>query len=193
MQRARERPENGHEGDQRHRGPQTADREPEAPRDEEPNVVGDALVGVVALTSRELHPVVGVVGQPGAKIPLGEPAPPADHEHLVEVELVDGHHDVRDREPGEANDLADEDCCVLVLQRVVEGVVPAVDEDVDVNQAQRERDHDDEQPQRGPAILGKPVGARDSPAIARQSTKPTHRDYRGTTGVQPSGHAPTYG
>src|SRR5439155_21665551 len=112
--------------------------------------------------------------------PLGEPAPPADHEHLVEVELVDGHHDVRDREPGEANDLADEDCVVRVLQRVVEGAVPAVDEDNNVDQAQRERDHDDEQPQRGPAILGKPVGARDTPAIARQSTKPTHGHYRGT-------------
>jgi len=153
---------------------------PRLPGDEQPNVVGDALVGVVALASRELHPVVGAIGQPRAKVPLGEPSPPADQEHLVEVELVDGHDDVRDREPREANDLPDEDRVVLFLQRVVEGVVPAVEEDVEVDHAQRERDHDDEQPQRGPAILGGPVGARDTPAIAHQSTKPTHATIEGS-------------
>jgi hypothetical protein len=82
VQRTRERPEDGHEGDQGHRGPQTADREREAPGDEEPNVVGDALVGVVALASRKLRPVIGAIRQPGAKVPIGEPPSPLDQRSI---------------------------------------------------------------------------------------------------------------
>ena len=113
--------------------------------DQQAHILGDALVGVVGLTRHELHPVIGAVGQPGAEVALGEPAPPADLQHLVEVELVDGHDDVQAREPGEADDLVDEDRVILVLQRVVEGVVPLVQEDIDVDDPEIERDDDEEQ------------------------------------------------
>ena len=143
-ERSREPPEDRHEGDQRHHRSQAADGESEGAGDQEANVLGDALVGVVGLTRHELHAVIGAVGQPGAEVALGEPAPPADLEHLGQVELVDGHDDVQAREPGEADELVDEDRVILVLQCVVEGVVPLVQEDIDIDDPEVERDDDEE-------------------------------------------------
>ena len=80
-------PQDGDEGHQRHHGPENAEREAEGARNEQAQVLGDALIGVVRLGGLELHAIVGLVGQPRPEIPVGEPAPPADLQHLVQVEL----------------------------------------------------------------------------------------------------------
>ena len=58
------------------------------------NVFTDALVGIVGVTRLELHPVVGALRQPCAKVSLGKPPPPADLEHLIQVKLIDGEDDI---------------------------------------------------------------------------------------------------
>ena len=173
-ERSRELPEDHHEGDQRHHRPHAADGEREGAGDEQANILRDALVGVVGLTRPELHPVVGAVGQPRPEIPVGEPAPPADLEHLVEVELVDSDDHVGAREHREPDDLVNEDRVVLVLQRVVEGVVPLVEEDVDVDDPEIEHDDDEEQAQGRPAVLRPPVRTSNGPGIAKQAAQASH-------------------
>jgi hypothetical protein len=113
--------------------------------DEEAQVLRDALIGVVGLGGVELHAVVRRVPQPRAEVALGEPATPADLQHLVEIELVHRHHDVGGGEIGELEDLRHEHRVVLVLQRVVEGVVPLVEQDVDPDDPEVEGDDGDQQ------------------------------------------------
>src|SRR5438034_6052484 len=50
------------------------------------------------------HPVVGAVGQPGVEVVVGQPAPPADLEHLVQVQLVHGDDDERRRVPARSEE-----------------------------------------------------------------------------------------
>jgi hypothetical protein len=60
---------------------------------EETHIFRDTLVRVVGLARHQLHPIVGGVGQPGPEVAVGQPAPPADLEHLVEIDLVHGQED----------------------------------------------------------------------------------------------------
>ncbi len=62
----------------------------------------------------------------------------------------------------------DEDRVVLVLQRVVERVVPPIDENIDVDDPEGERDDHDQQPPGGPAVLRAPIGASQAPGIPKQ-------------------------
>ena len=61
---------------------------------EQTDVFGNALVRVVCLTREELHPIVGAVRKPSAKIPFGKPTPPANLQHLVQVKLVTGNKNI---------------------------------------------------------------------------------------------------
>ena len=83
---------------------------------EQVNVFGDALVGVVGVTRLELHPIIGAIGQPSAEVSLGKPAPPADLEHLVEVELIDGEEDIQTDQPRDAEELMEKGGLVFTLQ-----------------------------------------------------------------------------
>jgi hypothetical protein len=49
-----------------------------------------AIVGIAA---GQLQPVVGAARDPVVQILIGEPAPPAYLQHLVEIELVDSGDD----------------------------------------------------------------------------------------------------
>ena len=79
---------------------------PERLLDEQLDVVGDALVGVVGRIALQLHAVVVGVVQPFAEIAAGHPAPPADLEPLVEVELVDRKRDLERCEHAENAEFA---------------------------------------------------------------------------------------
>jgi hypothetical protein len=63
----------------------------------------------------------------------------------------------------------DEDRVIFVLQRVVEGVVPLVQEHIDIDDPEVERDDDEEQPPSRPTVLREPVWAGDGPSITKQS------------------------
>jgi len=70
---------------------------------------------------------VGAVGEPGLGVALRQPAPPADLEHLVEVELVDGDDDVEPRDQ-ENRTAVDEDGRSSCPGAIVEAVVPLVEQ-----------------------------------------------------------------
>ena len=57
--------------------------------DELLDVLGDALVGVVGGVAQHLHAVVVGAVEPVVEILRRHPAPPADLEPLIEIELVD--------------------------------------------------------------------------------------------------------
>ena len=89
-ERSGERPEDRHKGNQTYQRAHASDEETKGVGNEQVNVFGDALIGVVGFTGHELHPIVGAIGQPSPEVAIGEPAPPADFEHLVKIKLVDG-------------------------------------------------------------------------------------------------------
>ncbi len=138
-------------------------------RDEELDVLRDALVGVVGLLGHQLHAVVRAVGQPRPQVPVGEPAPPADLQHLAQVELVDGQHDEGAYQPRHPEQLLAEHLRIFFLQRAEEIVVPAVQQHAQVDHPERQPHHGQEQAQAGPAILGDPVGPDHPPGVGQGS------------------------
>src|ERR1700733_14750785 len=156
-ERPREAPENRDKRDQGHHGAHSANAESQRAGDKLGHVVGYALVGIVRLSGQQLHSIVGALRQPAPQVALGEPAAPANLEHLVEVDLVDGKDNVKTGEPGESNQLVEKDGVVLVLQGVVEGIVPLIEKDIDIDDREVEHDHGKQEPARCPAVLRGPV------------------------------------
>ena len=85
------------------------------------DVLGDALVGVVGGVAQKLHAIVIGALQPMIEIAVGQPAPPADLQPLIEIELIDCERRKGGGQNAEIAELIDEDVPVTVLQRVVEG------------------------------------------------------------------------
>src|SRR5256885_14469440 len=100
---------------------------------------------------------------------------------LVEVELVDGDDDEKDCEPREADELVEEDRVVLVLQRIVESVVPLIEKHVEVDDPEVEHHDDEQERSRGPAVLGPPVRDGHGPGVTQESMQACH----GSTMVAP--------
>src|SRR4030095_17225938 len=73
------------------------ERELEARRHEEAQVLRDALVGIVGAGLDDLHEVVGARGEPVADPAIREPPPPAGLDHLAHVEAGDSGCDVARR------------------------------------------------------------------------------------------------
>ena len=122
--------------------------------DELTDVVGDALVGVIGCVALKLHAIVHRLRQPFDEISARHPAPPADLEPLVEIELIDGEQDEGGGENAEIAELVDEGVPVVLLERVVEDVVPGVEQDAETDQRQFDRDDGREQDAAGPSVLG---------------------------------------
>ena len=150
---------------------------------EEVHIFRDALVRVIGLTRHELHPIVGAIGQPGAEVAVGQPASPADLEHLVEIDLVHGKEDEDADQPRDAEQLAAKGHEVLVLERAVEGVVPLIQENREVDHAERE-EHDGEQESPGrPPVLREPVRADHGPCARKRSAQVDSGRTLGGVGV----------
>ncbi len=96
--------------------------------DEDPDVLGNALVRVVGGIAQQLHAIVVGVGEPVIEIDASQPAPPADLQPLIEIELVDSDQNQDGGQHAEITELVDEDVPVAILQRVVEHVVPGVEQ-----------------------------------------------------------------
>jgi hypothetical protein len=59
---------------------------------------------------------------------------------LVEVELVHSKNNEKTGEPGETNQLVEKDCVVVVLQGVIERVIPLIEKDIDIDDPEVESD-----------------------------------------------------
>src|SRR5206468_12223025 len=134
----------------------------------------------------KLHAIVSAVGQPGTEIALGKPAPPADLEHLVEIELVDREHDEDSDQPRDTDELPAKHCDVLVLQGAEEVVVPLIEEDIDVDHSEREGHHHEQEPPARPAVVREPVRAHDGPGVLKGSSQArSGRIFRTMGGTRP--------
>ncbi len=154
----RQVPEDDDERAERDDRGQHADADRERAVDEDLQVVGDALVGIVGDVAEQLHAIVIAALEPLAEKLHRHPPPPADLQPLIEVELVDGDENVEHREDAEIQELADEAVPVAILQGVVEAVVPFVEQHVDADLAELGGDHRGEQQASRPAVLGAKIG-----------------------------------
>ncbi len=150
----RQRPEDDDERQERHDRAHEAGADGQRALDEHPDVFGDALVRVVGGVAEQLHAVVGRLVQPAVQVLPRHPAPPADLQPLVQIELVDLQHGGAGREETPVDQLVDEDVPVPALQRVVEAVLPVGEQHRDADQAQFHRDDRGQQQASGPAVLG---------------------------------------
>src|SRR6516162_9208603 len=119
--------------------------------------------------------IVGAVTEPRAEICASQPAPPANLQHLVEVKGVDSHCDGQTGQDAKNTDLAEELATVKRLERIVERVVPFIDQDADPDVPEIERNHCQKESPRRPLLLGSPIRPSDSPCIQnRGSFCPVH-------------------
>lgn len=95
----------------------------------------DTLIGVID-DLLLLGVIIRLVRQPLPHELFRHPAPPAHLEPLGEVDLVDRQHDKNQRQIGKAPQLRLEHRVVFVLQRIVEHLVPLVDQHADIDQAE---------------------------------------------------------
>ena len=165
MQRRARRqcPQDDDERAQRHDRVENSDADRQREIHEQLQVFGDALVGIVGGVTEKLHAVVIGGVEPMAQIVLRHPAPPAYLQPLIEIDLVHRDHGVDGREHAEEQDGADESVPIAVLERVVKAVVPLVQNDLNGDDRQLERDHRGEQYACRPAVFGPEVGQRQPP------------------------------
>jgi hypothetical protein len=163
LERARQRPQDGDERHQRDYRRQEPERKRERVLDEQAQVFRDALVGIVGALVEERQAVMRLVLHPVGEEALGQPGAPLDLQHLLEVQAIDARDDVQHRDQGELAELPEELALVLVLQRVVEIVVPGVELHLDPHQHQGQTDHHGEQRQALAAFAGHPVRLRQCP------------------------------
>jgi hypothetical protein len=171
--------QNHHERPQRHDRGEQPEAEAERAGREDPQVLGDPLVGVVRRAVVEREPVVGSVVEPVADEPPRQPGSPAHLEHLGEVQPVDRADDVDRSQEAELEEQRRERREVALLEHLVELPVPLVEQDQDVDAAERERDDHRQQHPGAPPLLRAPVdgdqppGAPDERAHAKQRAYPS--------------------
>ena len=170
----RQIPQDHDEGRERDDRAEQRDADVQRRVDEHADVFGDALVGVVGLIALEPHAVMRARAEPASDIAVGQPAPPPDLEPLLEIELIDGGDDERRGEHGEHAELVEERVPVLVLQCVVEGVVPGIEFHVQPDLEQLERDHRQQQDAAHPAVFAAEIRGGDMREVLRRGAKIRH-------------------
>ena len=139
--RRRQTPQDDDKRRQRDDRTQQSDANVQRLLDEQFDVVSDALVRIVGGIAAQLHAIVIGTMKPFAEIVRGHPAAPTDLEPLVQVKLIDGKADVECRQNGKDCDLGDETLPVLLLKRIVETIVPLIQQHVDQDQGKFDGDH----------------------------------------------------
>ena len=150
--------------------------------DELPDVLGNALVRVVGGVAQELHAVVIGALHPMIEVARGQPAPPADLQPLIEIELIDREQNEGRRQHAEIAELVDEDVPVSVLQRIVETGIPLVEQHRDGHDRQFDGNHRRQQQAAGPAILRTEIRAGNSPDGGERRENASHGESPVTAG-----------
>src|SRR6185312_2367086 len=159
----RQRPQDDRERAERYDRTEQSDTDIQRPVDEHLNVLGDTLVGIVGGVAEQLHAVVIGVAEPVVEVGSRHPAAPADLQPLVQIKLIDREKNVERGEDAEIHQLMNERVPVLVLKRVVKAVVPLIEQDVDADDGQFDRDYSREQDASGPAVFRSKIGTGKPP------------------------------
>ena len=91
------------------------------------HIFGDALIGVVGRAGQHAHPVVLRRRQPALDEEVRHRLAPADLQDLIDVVLIDRDQNVEERQDRENLHVIDEVFVILLLQGVVEIVVPGIE------------------------------------------------------------------
>ncbi|MNP31243.1 hypothetical protein D3C76_1243560 [compost metagenome] len=169
---ARHAPQNDRERHQADHGTQQPQAQAQGVGGKTVEVFGNPLVRVIGITAL-LQSVIVLVIEPTGKMLLRQPGPPANGEHLREVQAIDGAEDRHRRDAAEIQDQLPEGRAVLLLQGVVEILVPTVDPHRDRHAEQRECDDGDQQRPGLALLLTAPVRRGHLPDTAEKL--PAHR------------------
>src|SRR3954452_21687887 len=118
--------------------------------------------------------MVGVV-KPSGEVSRRQPSAPADLKPLVQVKLVNRERDVESGQNGKEADLGHECVPVLLLQRVVETVIPLVQEHVYQNQRQFDRNDGRKQQTTGQFVFRTEVASSNPPHGGERRADVGHR------------------
>ena len=142
---ARDLPEHAHEREQQNRRLQQPDAEIGRQLGQVARILVHALVGVVADGTGVGEPERAAGLQPVPDEIVGEPGAQLQFQRLAEPALPDVQHQQAAGDDGEHAELQDELVQITARQRVVEGLVPAVEPDLAVGRGGD--DHEDRQPE----------------------------------------------
>ena len=140
-----------------------AQQQLERQRDELIDVLADTLIRVVRVAAEHLQAVVDLMLHPACEIPVRHPRPPADLEHLPQVDCIDRNDDVEERERCELADERPEALLRILLQCIVKLIVPAVDAHEQIHRREIQPDDECQEPPRPPFMLRVPVPAEQVP------------------------------
>ena len=110
------RPQDYDEGAKRHGRTEQPDANGQRALDEQSDVFGNALVGIVSGIAEQLHAIMRGSFQPVGEVDLRHPAPPADLQPLIQIKLIDLKYRGSSREEAVIEELGDEDVPVPLLQ-----------------------------------------------------------------------------
>ncbi len=154
-------------------------------------ILGDTLIRVVddgAAALGQADVVIGAVGEPVFNVMRGEPLPPADLQHLVEVEGVYRDEDVDHDQLGKAGhgqagaldghqeviQQVQNRGFVIDLDGVEEVAVPVGEDHIEGNQQQVEADDGAQQAVGAPAFLGTEIGFGKAPGLGEAGDEIGH-------------------
>ena len=160
-------------------------REPDGQAGELVDIFLDTLVRVVGIgaariglrgKARQLQVVERMVGQPALQVVPRHPGAPAHLQQLGQVKLVHRNDDESEGQVGEPPQLGPEYLGVLVLQRVVEQLVPVVEQHRHVDDCQVQANDGSEQQTCFPFFFGCVIRLGQGPHAAQQQA---HRSQFG--------------
>ncbi len=119
-------PQDHHKGNQGAQGLYNPYEEPKGLGDEQVHILADPLVRVVHLLPEHFQPVVSLMLEPPVDVPVSEPAPPVQHQHLLEIVGIDRKDDVDESQHRKPLQLVEDFFCLVILESGIESVVPLV-------------------------------------------------------------------
>ena len=176
-QRTGQRPQNCDERRESHKGTQKPKRQPQSYRREPVEIIGNSLIWIVGRRVVQLHPVISLVLQPVAQKTISQPAAPADVQYLPKVKRVDGNNDQQEGDDPENCELAPELRPVVLLQGIIEVVVPGIETDIESDGDQVQRYDSEQQPARRPFLVGIPIRPRKGPGLPQEPLLGHHCHY----------------
>ncbi len=123
---------------------------------------------------RKTHAIEGPVGEPTSDILIGQPAPPAELERLIEINAQHRDHEVEQDQHDNDDKGAIEAGSVPLLQGGEKCPIRLVLQYVDAHQAEVQADDRGQEHPRRPPFLTSPIALCQNPDVACELSQPRH-------------------
>src|SRR5260370_24707510 len=134
-------------------------------------------MGVVGGHLGQWHSVIRRVLEPVAREALGQPAAQANMQYSPQIGRIDTNDDKGQRESPEDRELSPEFGPLILLECIIEVIVPIIEANVQPNSDQVERDDSREQPDGRPLLLRPPIRPGKGPGLMQEPPLPHHRHH----------------